>query len=57
MRLVPPAIVISTLSLICAYIPASGLEDNPTALAALEVREDQAQPKTDVFSMPSSSAG
>jgi hypothetical protein len=45
MRLVPPAVVISTLSLICAYIPASGLEDSPTAHAAPEAREDRAQPK------------
>ena len=57
MRLVPPAVVISTLSLICAYIPASGLEDSPTAHAAPEAREDRAQPKADVFSMPNSSAG
>jgi hypothetical protein len=49
MRFVPTAVVISTLSLICAYTPASGLDDSPTALAALEARADQAQPRDRCF--------
>ena len=57
MRLVATAVVISVLWLACAYAPASGLDDNPTALAALEAKADQTQRLgTDVFSAPSSSA-
>jgi len=44
MRLVAAAVVISILWLACAYAPASGLDDNPTALAALQATADQAQP-------------
>jgi hypothetical protein len=49
MRFVASAVVISTLSLICAYAPASVLDDNPTALAALQAKADQAQPKDRCF--------
>jgi hypothetical protein len=33
----------------CAYAPASGLDNNPTALAALQVKADQAQPRDRCF--------
>jgi hypothetical protein len=38
------AVVISILSLDCAYASASGLQNNATALAALVAKADQAQP-------------
>jgi hypothetical protein len=47
MRLMATAVVISTLSLTCAY--ASGLEGGPTALAALLTKADQAQPRDRCF--------
>jgi len=49
MRSVATALVISTLSLACAYAPASALDDNPTALAALQAKADQAQPRDRCF--------
>jgi hypothetical protein len=49
MRFVASAVVISTLSLICSYAPASSLDDNPTALAALQAKADQAQPRDRCF--------
>jgi hypothetical protein len=49
MRLVATAVVISTLSLACADASASGLYDNPTALAALQAKADQAQPRDRCF--------
>jgi hypothetical protein len=42
-------VVISTLSLICAYASASTLDDSKTALAALQAKADQAQPKDKCF--------
>jgi hypothetical protein len=42
-------VVISTLSLTCAYAPASRLDDSPTALTALQSRADQAQPRDRCF--------
>jgi hypothetical protein len=49
MRLVATAVVISTLSLTCAYARASGLEGGPTALAVLQTKADQAQPRDRCF--------
>ncbi len=49
LRFVATAVVISTLSLICAYASASGLDDSPTALAALQAKADQAQPRDRCF--------
>jgi len=49
MRFLTAAVVISTLSLTCAYVPASGLNDSPTALAALQAQADQAQPRDRCF--------
>jgi hypothetical protein len=49
LRFVATTVVISTLSLICAYASASGLDDSPTALAALQAKADQAQPKEKCF--------
>src|ERR1700677_4131906 len=49
MRFVATAVVISTLSLTYAYASASALEDNPTALAALQAKADQAQPRDRCF--------
>jgi hypothetical protein len=45
MRFLTTAVVISTLSLTCAYAPASRLDDSPTALATLQAKADQAQPR------------
>jgi hypothetical protein len=49
MRFLATAVVISTLSLTCAYAPASLLDDSPTALAALQAKADQAQPRDRCF--------
>jgi hypothetical protein len=49
LRFVATAVVISILSLICAYASASGLDDNPTALAVLQAKADQAQPRDRCF--------
>ncbi len=45
MRFVVPVVVISTLSLTCAYAPASRLDDSPTALATLQAKAEQAEPR------------
>ena len=47
--LVATAVAISTLLLICAHASASSLDDSPTALAALQAKADQAQPKDKCF--------
>jgi hypothetical protein len=49
MRFLATAVVISTLSLTCAYASASRLDDSPTALAALQAKADQAQPRDRCF--------
>ena len=49
LRCVAIVVVISTLSLICAYASASALDDSPAALAALQAKADQAQPKDKCF--------
>jgi hypothetical protein len=49
MRVIATAVVISILSLASADAHASWLEDNPTALAALEAKADQAQPRDKCF--------
>ena len=49
MRYLATAVVISTLSLTCAYAPASLLDDSPTALATLQAKADQAQPRDRCF--------
>src|ERR1700678_3518055 len=49
LRCVAIVVVISTLSLICAYASASALDDRPTALAVLQAKVDQAQPKDKCF--------
>ena len=50
MRFLTTAVVISTLSLTCAYYaPASRLDDSPTALATLQAKADQAQPRDRCF--------
>jgi hypothetical protein len=49
MRFLVTAVVISTLSLTCAYAPASRLDDSPTVLAALQAKADQAQPRDRCF--------
>jgi hypothetical protein len=49
MRFPATAVVISTLLLTCAYAPASRLDDSPTALAALQAKADQAQPRDRCF--------
>ena len=49
LRFVATAVVISILSLICAYASASGLDDNSTALAVLQAKADQAQPRDRCF--------
>jgi hypothetical protein len=49
MRLVPIVVVISTLSSTCAYASASGIDNSPTALAVLQAKADQAQPRDRCF--------
>jgi hypothetical protein len=49
MRLLSTAVVISTLLLTCAYALAAVPGDDPTALAALQVKADQAQPRDKCF--------
>jgi len=46
---VATAVATSTLLLICAHASASNLDDSPTALAALQAKADQAQPKDKCF--------
>jgi hypothetical protein len=48
-RKVATAVVISTLSLTCISALASRLDDSPTALAALQVKADKAQPRDRCF--------
>ena len=47
--LVATAVAISTLLLICAHASASSLDDSPTALAALQAKADQAEPRDKCF--------
>lgn len=49
MRFMPAAVVISTLSFICVGTPVSGLVDRSNALAALQVKADQAEPRDKCF--------
>jgi hypothetical protein len=49
MRFLSTAIVIAILSLTCAYASASGEGDGATALAALHVKADQAEPRDRCF--------
>jgi hypothetical protein len=49
MRFLSTAIVIAILSLTCAYASASAEGDSATALAALQVKADQAQPRDRCF--------
>jgi hypothetical protein len=49
MRFLTTAVVISTLSLTSVYAPASRLDESPTALATLQAKADQAQPKDRCF--------
>ena len=43
------AVVMSTLSLTCASTLATSLPDDPTTLAALQAKADQAQPRNGCF--------
>jgi hypothetical protein len=49
MRLMATTLVTSILSFACPYAPASDLDENPTALAALEAKADQAPPGNRCF--------
>src|SRR5439155_7030015 len=50
MRFLTTAVVIYTLSLTCAYYaPAFRLDDSPTALATLQTKADQGQPRDRCF--------
>jgi len=49
MRFVVLVVVISTLSLTCAYAPASSIDESPTALATLQAKADQALPRDRCF--------
>jgi hypothetical protein len=49
MRFLATAVVISILPLASAYAPASGLDNSPTALTALQAKADQAQPRDRCF--------
>ena len=49
LRFMATALVVSTLFLIGADTSASGLDDSPTTLAALQTKADQAQPKDKCF--------
>jgi hypothetical protein len=51
MRFLTTAVVIYPLSLTSAYTSASGVDDSPTALAALQAKADQAQPRDRCFSL------
>ena len=48
-RILVTALVISILSLTCAAASASRLDDSPTALAALQIKADKAQPRDKCF--------
>jgi hypothetical protein len=49
MSSLPIAVAIFILLLASAYASASGLDNNPTALTALETKADQAQPRDRCF--------
>jgi len=49
MRVIVTAAVISILAFAAADAPASHMDDNPTALAALEAKADQAQRRDKCF--------
>ena len=49
MRFVVPVVVISTLSLTCAYAPASSIDNSPMALTELQTKADQAKPRDKCF--------
>jgi hypothetical protein len=49
MRFVVPLLVLFTLSLTSAYAPASSIDNSPTALAELQTKADQAQPRDRCF--------
>ena len=49
MRFLTTAVVTSTISLTCVYTPASHLDESPTALATLQAKADQVQPKDRCF--------
>jgi hypothetical protein len=49
MRFVVPVVVICSLSLTCAYATASSIDKSPTALAELQTKADQAQPRDRCF--------
>jgi hypothetical protein len=49
MRFLTTAVVTSTISLTCVYAVASRLDESPTALATLQAKADQAQPKDRCF--------
>ena len=49
MRLLTTAVVTSTISLTCVYASASRLDESPAALATVQAKVDQAQPKDRCF--------
>lgn len=49
MRFVIPVVIISTLTLTCAYAPASSIDMSPTALVELQTKANQAQPRDKCF--------
>ena len=49
MGLLTTAVVTSTISLTCVYASASRLDESPAALATLQAKADQAQPKDRCF--------
>jgi len=49
LRFVANAVVISILSLTCVHASTSALDDSPAAVAALQVKADQAQPRDRCF--------
>ena len=49
MRFVVPVVIISTLLLTCASALASSIDNSSTALAELQIKADQAQPRDKCF--------
>ena len=49
MRFLTTAVVTSTISLTCVYAVVSRLDESPTALATLQAKADQAQPRDRCF--------
>jgi hypothetical protein len=49
MRVMTTAVVISTLSLMCVRAPASGVAGSANALATLQAKADQAEPRDKCF--------